>query len=153
MIASSSRPIMRQLTRVPWSMDTSCMISLEAHSTAAAAMDDGQWSKNSVSWIVANVTWVAWWINSLMCLPFGSTLSANKYMKVKGVIDRSLQSSASRTRSSIRKIVRCSNMYLASSICKSRMDGTRVSSILAARERQVTASSCIAHPLPCSFTW
>jgi hypothetical protein len=30
--------------------------------------------------------------------------------------------------------------------CRSRREGTRVSSILAARERQVTASSCIAHP-------
>ena len=33
--------------------------------------------------------------------------------------------------------------------CRSRREGTRVSSILAARERQVTASSCIAHPSSC----
>ena len=33
--------------------------------------------------------------------------------------------------------------------CRSRRDGTKVSSILAAKERQVTASSCIAHPSSC----
>uniref|UniRef100_A0A0A9D1U9 Uncharacterized protein n=1 Tax=Arundo donax TaxID=35708 RepID=A0A0A9D1U9_ARUDO len=109
---------MHQLTAVPGLTDSSDGVSPVAQSTAAAAIEDGQWSKNSMSWIAARITCVARSMRHLVCLPPGSTLQAKKSMKVNGVTDRSRQFSAVRTRSSIRPIVPGSKTYLVPSICQ-----------------------------------
>lgn len=137
-LITAARP-MHQLTAAPGLMGLRDGVSPMAQSTAAAAIDDGQWSRNSMSvaghmleprhgtvfivcdtdttaatvslpCIADRITCVARATRDRACRPPGSTLHAKKSMKVNGVTERSRQFSAVRTRSSIRTIVCGSKM-------------------------------------------
>lgn len=124
-------------------------ISLAAESMAAAAMHDGQYSRKLASLIFDNMISVAREIRNPMKVAVGSSLHAKKATKLKGVMDRSLQSKTPSTRSSILRIVLGSKINFVPSTCKSNREGTRGSSILAAKDKQATLKSCIGHPFAC----
>jgi len=67
-------------------------------------------------WMLDKITSVAREMRNPTPVPVGSTFHAKKLMKVKGVMDRSLQSRTVRTRSSILRIVLGSKTYLAPSV-------------------------------------
>lgn len=124
-------------------------ISLAAQSMAAAAMHDGQYSRKLASWMLDKIICVALEIRNPITLPLESSLYAKNPMKLKGVIDLSLQSKTPSTRSSILRIVFDSNINFAPSTWRSNREGTRGSSIFAANDKQATDKSCSGHPFVC----